>query len=475
MLPVWLKGAVIQFEKINEPPNPHILTFVLNITTYLCKEELMFVTLNSDDIFERLLTIVKRVSKPNVTVALIKMICTFIDHKSGLQWIISTNHWKLLIDIILNNETVYVAKEGNLLITKLLVKSIAVNTTFCKNVIETILTPLEDTTENMPESAPDQCDTRCLSTTVQILNEVLTILLKDWKNPNENAVILLFIEKYNLEKRIRKLISLFQNVELKTELMKLIILLSLYVLRSKFSGLQIVHVEKTEIYWNVILNIFYQAATEVSILCMMKLLYMSHTVWFDIKATMPTCFNTDQKVVSFEDQILALQVLPALTIFVKHFGIKVYIDDDKDDDIRFRFFNKYVEKINPKIMRLKYKWMEHLLDNFSFNDGILALKYLVHSKQFYNKDNAVVAFQLLIYLIRDLTIHLKLNSHVQLPFLQEPEYLALHLKVMEILIEEFDVKWKDSLEAFCVLNLMYSLLNGFVWPTKVIFFNFIVL
>ncbi|CAG9859724.1 unnamed protein product [Phyllotreta striolata] len=464
-LPVWLKSTVAQFEKCKDPPNPQVLYFILNVSRHISSNEQTFVTLNSEDVFEKLIEIVKRVSKPSISVALIQLISVIVDHKSGLQWIISTNHWKFYVDLVLSNETVYILKEGNSFITKLLVKSVAFNSTFCDNVINTILTPLEFVTRKLTDKEDvSGNDFKWLVSTLQNLNTLLVGLLNDSKC-TENDIYSLFVDKFKLTSRMKELISLSQNNDLTFHAMKLFITLRYHQMKVRFFDIPFISADSQDNPLYDVYDIYCQAVSMLPAVQTFHLLNWSFTCWVKIKSSMPMCLIKGHQG-SLEDQILMIQYIPIFTVFIKFFGIKIYTEEN--DDLRVHFCNKYYRRICPRTVGVKYKWLPYFLDNFSFANGVLALKFVLHSKKLFPKDTGILAFQILFSLLHDFLVFVKENRELQLPFLKEPEYIALHLNVMEILIEEFDVTWKDSVETLWVMLQMRDLLSDFVWPTKIV-------
>ncbi|XP_072400780.1 uncharacterized protein [Diabrotica undecimpunctata] len=466
-LTIWLKGYVVQCERLQEPPNASLLTFVLNITRYLCESEQIFVHLNSDDIFERLVKIIKKVSQPTVTGAFIKLFGHFVEHKSGLQWMISTNHWELLVDIILNNETVFVYKEGNKFVAKMLEKSHSFNVPFCKNVIQHILVPLDECYKAIVDHSFTESQERWLISTLRLISEILYILLGPEAASTDSALIAVLLETFQLNKRLKEILGATTHSVIKGWVYRTVIYLSLYELKLKFIGNQRAGSHQKAEISPVVFNVLYEAANEISVPCMLLLLFTTLNCWNTIKASLPGSLLSNPKVVSFEDQLLAIQLMPMYTIFVKTIGFNVYTSDS-EDSFRYIFISKLVDRIYPKTIRVKYKWQNYLLEHYSITNGILALKYFIHSKQLYSKENAILAFQMMIYLIEDLNTCLKDKPELQLQFINEPDYLDLHLKVIAMIIDEFQMTWQDTVESLCVLHIVYHLLNGLIWPTKIV-------
>ncbi|XP_057666440.1 uncharacterized protein LOC130900107 [Diorhabda carinulata] len=456
ILEQWIGDSFIEFERNKDSPNSTLLTFVLNVTRCVCKKEQSFNNLNEKGIFERLIKITGNVYKSNVITALIKLLADFLDHPSGVQWILTTNHWKLVVDIILNDGTIYAYKEGYLFINKLLQRSFVINQPFCINIFRYILTPLEEISNTVSE-----IQNKHLSSILRFVTEILVILFKSDSSVNSNRIISICIENTELEKKSKQLISTTDNLELRSALYRIVIFLGLFNLKLKLCE-QNIKIEKDTS--SEILDILYEAANNVSVSGMSQLLFSTLHTWSEIKKSLPHPIRIS---ISFEDQLLAIQLMPMYTIFVKTIGFNVYTSDC-EDSFRYLFISKLVDRLYPKTVRIKYKWQNYLLDNYSISNGILSLKYFMHSKQFYSKENAVLIFQMMIYLMHDLNTTLKEKPELQLQFVNVPEYLELHLKVIGIIIEEFKLTFRDSIESLCVLNIVYNLLDGLIWPTKIV-------
>ncbi|KAG5882254.1 hypothetical protein JTB14_014951 [Gonioctena quinquepunctata] len=469
----WMVDLIMKWTRTNDTPNPNVLAFTINLLRSFCCDEETFIKLNNAYVFEKLLNISKSATnvspQPNVELALIKLI-SCMDHETGLQWIISTKCWEMVLNSTLNSHTVYITKEGRKCISKLLIKVAPTNIPLCKNIIQIILTPLVELSNKVTESyitleTIDDSSYTFLLPTLQLIDEMLVTSLQDQMSSKEKEIIFNIVEEFALEKHVHNLTSSIKNDDFRFNLYQILVISSFFEIYQKCCTKKIIHFGQG----NIPLKFFdwlYDAASEGTVTTVMKLTYTSLKNWQIVKNAAGSCFTPKLIELSFEGQVMAVQLLPAST-----FGIgmmRTCIIEPEEDVSRSQFMQKFIDHIVPTTLRILYKCRPHVNQNYSLAHGIMALKYFLHSRNYYTRENAILALQWFTYTLMDIVDFLKSRSDLTIHFLKQPEYLSLILEAIAVIIEEFAVTWKDSTEIFCILQVVYDFLNVFAWPSKIV-------
>lgn len=487
-LPSWIVEAVSQWEKFGAYPSPSVLSFALNLTSFVCRDEQMFVMLNSRNIYERLITLInvnKPTTDPTIKLGYIKLVSSFLEHKSGLQWIISTNFWADIMSLTLKNQTMYITKEGYKFVKSLLVKSIKINEGFCHNVMELMMAPLSKHSPCVPPNTVanvmevrDQAIYQSLCCSLSLLTEVLQLLLENIFLENNFKILKVFTDKFNLEDRIRTLLIIAQNEEFLFDLYKLLFIMFLVEIYEQFPGKIFVENDMLAKSCYKLFDIFADNIQKGSLINILRLTYIGYTYWKSIGSFMPKCVkNADNPVpLTFENQLLMMQLYPIITVSFKMLGEKEAERKLFEDEVRDHYVDELLKKSTQPTLRMFFLWRNYLTnDPYVFDHATLAMNYLIKSRLMFTREQGVTAFQTLIYCLKDIVTVLKVKPEQISVLAKEYNYMVLLLDAIAILINEFNFTWRDSLESICVMNLSFEFLSISAWPTKVsdIFYLFV--
>lgn len=139
----WLFKAIQYWEESSSLPTPTVTTFTAYLTSLLSKNERCFVAFNSCNLYIRLCTTLKLRtpdSLPSVKLGYIKLLASFLEHKSGVEWLIATNNWQDVLGYCLAGQTIYIVREGQNFMYNLLLKGCNQNAVFCSMIIEKVST-----------------------------------------------------------------------------------------------------------------------------------------------------------------------------------------------------------------------------------------------------------------------------------------------------------------------------------------------
>ncbi|KAJ8928354.1 hypothetical protein NQ314_019084 [Rhamnusium bicolor] len=458
-IPTWLIEAVTLWESLRKLPPSSILSFTLNLASFICKDEQTFVMLNA----------------PTIKLAYIRLVSSLLEHKSGLQWIISTNYWADIMCVTLGNQTIYITKEGYKFLAMLLDKSIKINEMFCFNVVQLVMAPLSANASCMPRNTitnaievRNQTMYQTLCPSLTLITQILEIFLENI-NKDNSKVFLMFTKKFKLEEQIRNVLLIAQNEEFIFDLNKLLFIISLFDLIQKFGGKEYIEYEKAS-HEVKLFDIFTDNITKGSVHNVIKLAYIGHIYWRNVKSKMPICVrHCDSPLpVLFENQMLMVQLFPIISVSLKVMGDKEALKILDEDEIREQYVDKMLKNATPITMRLFYHWRNCCQDTSSlFDHATLALNYLVKSKNYFTRDLGITAFQTLIYSLQD-SMDVVKKQPQQISFMtKQGNYFAQLLDTISMFINEFSFNWRDSLESFCVLNIAFDFLSIPAWSTKV--------
>ncbi|CAG9824587.1 unnamed protein product [Phaedon cochleariae] len=464
---LWMKQAILYWEETETISSTLTCTFALNLMGYMCKDEHIFLKMNQERMFERLLAIIIDYFKcfavqPSIELAYIKLLSSFLNHASGLQWIISNEHWKFVMNSSLNPHTVYISREGYKFMASMLEKSTIVDSNYAKDILHSLLTPLinarSQTSENGTAIVRDEeALYHSISPILSLLTKMLETFMESKNEGNIKDIILMLEEHFDLEKTLRDLTTFVKKEDFLFDLYKILTIWCFLIVYIKYSENLVVFYGKIE---NQLIGIFYDATSQLNVSNMLKLCHLSLIYWNNMKSKIPASSNLNSSEISLENQLLVLQIFPA-------FAMRKCITDE-DEHYRSLFLQKFFSKVPPHTLRVWYKWRMHLKDTFSLSDGILALKYFLHSKQFYYRENAVLAFQCLIYFVKDITDLLYQRPDLIHGLLGQPDYIILILECMKVIIDEFTITWKESVETLCILCVTNSFLSVTIWPPKIV-------
>lgn len=239
MFSAWLEDVVHLWESSVICPNPSIATFVLNLTSLLTKDEFQFNNLNSTNLFLRMCKTLHLTNKipsngislsmetnepfPIITnevtssmkVGYVKMLISFTNHQSGLNWIRLTSCWEDVLSYCLECQNIYISKEAINFIYQLVKNLIHCDKTFCDSVAIKVLTPLNTDYESHDKVAP----------TIKLLTSVLEQIYMG----DEDITLKQLFVRDDLEDKLWLLLNDTKHCELTFDVSKLLFLVSFVV------------------------------------------------------------------------------------------------------------------------------------------------------------------------------------------------------------------------------------------------------
>lgn len=434
-----------------------------------------FCHLNGGNFYPNLINVVRARQPevaPCVKLGYIKLLSAFLEHKSGIGWIIGCDLWLDVLKFSLTNQTVYITREGYRFLAKLLEKTINVNEEFCHRVVKEIMAPLGDGTYTIKSGemmeVSDESIYQNLSPSLQLLGDTLEYFLESVLfAQNDCRIVLIFLRDFHLEQQICNLMMIAQNKFLVFELGKIMFILQFLEL---YIGLISNNLKMASVKTSVrkIMSIFRTNFSKGNYENVMKLCYYGQFYWSLMGYKIPCLkVNKDNEPISFANQLLVIQLLPIFAIAMKYCvgdSSMIYADEFRD-----QYVQKLFMMMCENTVRIAYGWRDFILAQPNlFEIATKGLIYIMKSRKYFPRERAAMAFQSFIYSLKDVMRVVK-DAPEKIPFFaQQVSFFSLLFDAFVVFIEEFQITWRDSVETICVMAICFDFLTVPTWPTQLV-------
>lgn len=169
----------------------------------------------------------------------------------------------------------------------------------------------------------------------------------------------------------------------------------------------------------------------------------------------------------FENQLVILHSLPSFIFIVLRFNLPLH--QLLHDDFRDNFANKVMRQMCEFTIRLAYNYRQALVEKQTNYDelGQKALDYIMETKPYYDRDQAVIIFQTLVYLLKDLVTFTKDDAGMIEIAKSEAKFVKSVLILIGEFIEAYNITWRDCVESICIVGLtIHFILITKTWPKE---------
>lgn len=468
----WLKAAVSQWETTMTVPSASIATFTLNLTSLISENEVNFVELNNNNVYMRLCKVLKLRSKeitPSVKLGYLRMLHAFLSHKAGLDWLIATDNWNDILQYSVENQTIYITRDGYNFMFELLSKFMDFNPTFCELIVKKMITCFNADQFNRNGIVRTEIDD------VQIQNDLMPTLrlvtyileksfLSDSKSDQEK-IPKVFLEKYNLETTLWNLLMIARDSEFLFNIGK-----PLYI--NCFLSIDMEKVMCKETYMPVIrefaskfFQLFNTLIDKQSSVNILKLCHLGHIYWKKLSILTPS-FDGKEPIL-FENQLIIFQVMPIL--FIAFSAIKKH--ECEMDELTEMFCHKLFKISCERTIRCAYAYRTLLMSHCTmtaFDIGQKSIFYLMKTIQYLDRERAVIVFQALVYAMKYMSKAMIDKTQMAIDLLTyQTGFLSAMLDGLSMLIKDFKITWRESVETICITSLTLDFLNCQNLPNKV--------
>lgn len=397
----WLSEAVLRWETTLTSPSASIATFTLNLAALISKDETNFVKLNATNIYLRLCKVLRLRTKdiaPSTKLGYLKMLTSFINHKPGLDWLMSTDCWNDILSYCLENQTIYITRDGYVFMYELLNKCIDTNITFCEMVVKKTMLHLEAEQFNKNGVIKSEIDDYQIQKELTPTLKLITYILEQsYMNRSNKKLGNMYLNDLNIENVVWKILMIARDHEFRFDISKLIFLASFmgvsshhYVTRDS----ALPHLKEFGRKFSSLFNFLIDKMCVVEVL---KLCCLGHNYWTVVDALLPP--SSKKEPILFENQIIIFQIMPMIII--------AFSGADKqkirEDELTEMFISKLFKISCEHTIRLAYTYRTSLMTldvNKAYDVAHKSVFYLMRVRKHLHRERAVIAFQAIAYALK---------------------------------------------------------------------------
>ncbi|XP_044272397.1 uncharacterized protein LOC123016210 isoform X5 [Tribolium madens] len=470
----WINRVVSMWSATRVTPPPNIAAFTINLASLLSKNEERFCALNNN-FFIKLVNIVKVRQPdcaPSIKLSYIKLLSSFLEHRSGIEWMIVCTFWEDVYQMCLRDASVEIFKQCTAFISKLLEQTFDYDETFCNNIVKRLMLPLSENIYKLVKNANDltnsieQIVAKDLKPSLRLIGDILENLFEGILVDNkEFRVVLVFLKHFHQDERISDFVKMAQSDCFVFEFVRIsftIQFLELYV-NAVCNGISAATITDSieNIKKNFLAGIFKGTFEDVLQLCKFGYLY-----WNVLIRKIP---NNKEEFL-FWDQLFCPFVTPHYCLIIKYCVQPGTLEEEYESDtFRDAYMTKCISVMGLETIRSCYFWRDHLLELPNlFPISVLCLDYIKDVRKYLTRKDSILTFQCIYYNLEDFLWAIEKSPDQLEMFVSNPDYFSGNLELLAVLIEEHDITWKDSYEAINVLSVCFELLMLAHWPTKVV-------
>lgn len=456
-------------------PCQAVVTFTLKLVGLIGSNEFDFLYWYREDIFKKLSTVFALREdnlQASVKMAYTGMLMEFIQHYSGRQWIIETGAWRDVIKFCHSNHTLYVTRESQKFVCKLLLFE-AGNSKFCEEVIVAAAEPLIKNTfspQVYPTLEDNYLDQNELLLTII---DLLTAIMENTLFVSLDNTIPRLVESVtNLESRIKGLFETCISTKFFAHIMKLMYLLLFLKLKDGIkANEETVDPETLKIFFMNLRYIDSMLLAKKYVLDMVRGAKLLLLYWKKMNNLCKIKMPEDYKP---EHQCTIIMVMPLCTCIFVH---------EMDEDIMNIFVQKLFKISCNYTQRLCFMLRDTLLKEEMPLENICktAIQIAMDIVDVIDRDCAVIIFQVMSYVLKDYmptptgtarghkSVGLPEKENPRIPRLKRildgdpivqcPNMLAALLDGLATIIHKFKLKWQECLETISILPLAQNILD----------------
>ncbi|XP_014212634.1 uncharacterized protein LOC106642381 [Copidosoma floridanum] len=491
----WLT-TVLHTWNSNCQPSQNLIVFTIKLIGTISVEELDFLRLSQDGLHTRMCEIFgyeTENSSASIKMAFSIMLVNLLEHQSGRLWIANTGAWKQILVYAQQNHTMYVTRECHKFLSRLLILENK-NEDFCREMILAISEPLmkvtidSQTTNKLSDQLLFNTNKQLHNEQMNLLQATIELLLQiidyttfyDFTNP----IPAMFEKLVSMESRVKTVFETTISTPMVKVVHKLVKLLIFVKLRSSVKETDEVIPDK--IYEQFTFGLYYHAMMLLSknyITDFVLSKKLGYEFWKRLIKTKPLKIP---KTYRFEDQNVALMILPLTATFKPEYMKKHYLFEE--------FINKMFDITSTPVQRLAYAVRDVILKNNLPMEAIcvVTVNYLLEMADIMDREAAVMVFQVLCHSLKNFVMDSSQNNKSCFPtdnstvdgtvtnnsvpssvfkkqirnsFLDgdpindKKTLLAALLNGLNTFTEKYKLKWQECVETICMLSIAQDILN----------------
>ncbi|XP_017142330.1 uncharacterized protein LOC108155781 [Drosophila miranda] len=485
------------FNKIH----PKVISFMLNLTSYLASNEWMIVRLRELDIVGRTIKFLKSGDlqfSPSIKLGGIRLMKSVACFSMGLAFMRIHRTWTLLIQYSNNDHTLYVVREARQVLYEILYKSCdklhdkAVTLEILAEIMKPIHDNLYKTTDpEVQERIHINVDDNELLHKISATLDLLSYVLQQTLVHEERTMLISLMKEYHdFEITIWKLIDMTHNPYFME---KIFTTLSSYYF-ALLTHEKLLNPDVTEPpeqftdFGLSFFNLMKFFITRRDGVGFVKMAELNHILWKKLGARAPKEIIIQHERVTFENQLILFHMLPLL------FSMK-YAQRQADEASRTELFDAYVLKLMEMSCEQTFRMCYSMRDAFFTPEGVagglftpeLANK-CIHSilslEHVLDREQAITVCQALLYVLREVvalsalgnsgqddchsvssagsagSIYRDLYPRGTELVVNDPKVLHSVMVGLRTLIERFKITWKESVETIGLVNCLAFVLEN---------------
>jgi hypothetical protein len=475
----WLGKAVTTWNATKVTPPTGVASFAMNVASLLSKNEERFCSLNNNNFFIKLVNVLKARQNgvaPSVKLAYIKLLSSFLEHKSGIEWMIACNFWENVFQFSLTDQDEPLTKESVMFISKLLETSIDCDEDFCNEVVKRIMLPLGENVYRSIKASADLADdsdevaSKHLKPTLKLMGDILKYFLEAMLFGQEDyRIALLFLKNFLQEERISDFMMMAQLKCLVFDVRKIMFIMRFLELYVKFvtNSVSTDSLDATVcgVKKDFILNVSKCNHQDSIDFCDFGQFY-----WRLIETKIPMTRISKTECFPLSNQFLILMLMPQCCVTLKYCRSMQDLEETLlNDEFRNIFVQKLFKITCQDMIRLCYTWRDCLIDRSDlFKIGTHSMNLFKHHRQYYSRELALILFQFFFYNLKDMIDSIKESPAKLDIFLAETDYLYLIFQILNSILGEFEITWKDSFETIDMMSVAFDFLTLPNWSERIV-------
>lgn len=420
------------------------------------------------------------INTPSVKLGNVALFTAILKYPSGVEWIKRTNSWNIVLDYCKLNKTIYVQRAGLEFLFEFICKTTmkTEDDEFAFTILSDIFKPI---TENVYKDPVIYVDCSHLQEIFSPCLDVINYIIKRCVETTTKSRIL-----YNLLIRLRgdnymwKLTSMTHDHEFLKEILTTQVHISFAILVIEGTPVPTNEVSLDINEFAVrFFNVLRFCIIRKSALTVLSLAKLNLVLWKLLGASAPIELKLDNQRCNFELQTSITLVMPILFVIHKDNGER-QIEECLD-----AYIMKLFAVTSEHTMRLCYSFRD-LLNEFENKSTIRDLAYkslqtMLSMKNMFSKEAAVIIFQAMMHALKEFTPDICRQNFTN-PVFGEPStstasgvsndalkadlilnnanLLSALLSGIHIIVQDFNIKWTESVESIGVLFYMIMLLKN---------------
>lgn len=444
----------------------NIICFTANLMSFLIRNEECFIKLNFANIIEDFVEIMRRIPEPDeyyeIKVSYINLIASFLQHNSGLQWLMVTNYWFDVITMASQGSlNVEMTKNSITFILNLLEESSKQNAVFCKTAIKMIVTPLTDiSVSSSTDKDVSVIETKAMKYTLNLLNNILEALLERSCITRNFTVFDIFVDNFDLEKKLNDIIALVTHEDTFI-MLNLILNAVLYGLQARefvsANGITENISNLSSRISDIMIKVVNRCQQYHKLFLILEKSYLFGRYTYEKMHGGMSRHNMAKNYAAdiFQHQLILFLLWPITETTLSM--------NSESDEMRQDLYSKVIKSIHALSFRA-LKEIRKAIHSFTMEDSVKALEYLQRCSQFFLHNVANMTTQILICRFDD--IMSELDDFQGINYWPQ-DFIGMFIETLVLMISKFDLSWKDSVETVYVTDLAMRILNQPFWTAKV--------